>query len=173
MSVFLLVVGILFSCGAGAWEIKKVDDPMTDKVSEFAAVVSMNGHDFDFPFNDGKKHAVLAAHRNPGKPERVAIAIMGGMIGCESRTRCKIRCRFDDDSPVTVVVSMPRSGDWQYAQLLEPFDEMFIILARKAKRVRIELPIYKNGSRVFEFDVAGYPYEPVPKKATQKGAKAR
>ncbi|MBK8265586.1 MAG: hypothetical protein IPK80_30190 [Nannocystis sp.] len=134
------------------WQTWEKEDVMTGLVTSFAARESLNSHEFGFPYQGGSS-ATLTLRRHPRHGEDVILSVTKGQILCSSFQRCTVMVRFDDLPPIRLRGAEPADHD-STTLFLEPA-EKFIKAARQASKAAIELSFYREGSRVFLFDVEG------------------
>lgn len=133
-----------------AWAYSNVEDGMSGKRIGYAKVRSENTLNLDFPYR-GAQHGTLAVRRHPKWGNDVIVSIEEGQILC-STYECPIRIRFDDAQPVTYSGNEPSDNSTETVFL--PYS-----IAKKlqtAKRVKVEMNLYQNGTQVLEFNVKGF-----------------
>jgi hypothetical protein len=135
------------------WRLDEGTDPMTGKRTQFAELRSLNAMQFGFPYQ-GDTFAHVMLRRAAGKPIEMMVRIDRGQIIC-GYSDCAISVRLGDGAPVVYAASKPTDGS---------SDLVFVQSARtlygrmqKAKEMHIELTIYKEGNRVFSFDLGNLP----------------
>lgn len=134
----------------GAWSYSNDEDGMSGKRIEYAAVRSENTLSLDFPYQ-GAQHGTLAVRKHPKWGSNVIVSIEEGQILCSSY-ECPVRIRFDDAQPVTYTGNEPSDNSTETIFL--PYS-----IANKlktAKRVKVEMNLYQNGTQVLEFNVKGF-----------------
>lgn len=138
---------------ADKWTYSSDVDEMTSKKSRTAMIESENSVEFDFPYQ-GPQHATLVLRDHPSYGRDVLLMIQRGQILCQSYETCTIRIRFDDGEPSSWEAIGP--GDNSSTSIFIQGAERFRQRMRKAKVVRIQIPVYQEGRPTFEFQVAGF-----------------
>lgn len=136
----------------GSWGYFKTQDPMSDKPVHIARVQSENIFEFDFPYR-GPQHATMTIRRHPKWGNDVIFAIERGQVLCHSYN-CPVRVRFDDEPAKTYTGTGP--SDNSSESVFIPAYSTFLTKLGKAKRVRIEVNIYRQGTLTTEFKVKGF-----------------
>jgi hypothetical protein len=136
----------------GSWDYYTSQDPMSDKPVHVARVQSENSFQFDFPYS-GPQHATLTLRSHPKWGKDVIFAIERGQILCHSYN-CPVRVRFDDEPAKTYTGNEP--ADNSSDAVFVPAYSTFMAKLAKAKRVRIEVNVYKQGTLTTEFKVKGF-----------------
>lgn len=141
---------------AGKWSYQKSIDSMTSAVTRTASIASENTVNFDFPYQ-GAQHATLMIRDHPSYGKDVILKIERGQILCQSYQDCDIRIRFDEGNSTTWRAVGP--SDNSSTTIFLRNQASFRQGMRSAKVVRIQAPIYEEGSPVFEFHVGGFSQE--------------
>lgn len=142
---------ILLSTGgalAASWSYDTRSDPMTGKETKSAWVDSDNSLSLDFPYA-GRNHGLLQVRRHPKYGLDVIVSIEKGQLMCRSYEPCRIAVRFDDRKPVTFT-GYPSADQDSTVVFLEP-ESRFIESAKKAKRILVQLTLYRGGDQVLIF----------------------
>jgi len=139
---------------APKWTYKTKVDEMTGKSSRVASVESENVHEFAFPYQGGTQAALGIVETNNG--DVVAAMINNGQISC-TLMGCQIRVRFDDKPAKEFTAKMPH--DLSHDTLSFANSALFLTELKKAKTVKVEFPVFQEGSRIFEFRVFGLNWE--------------
>jgi len=135
-----------------AWHYYSTQDDMTSKTVRFADLQSENLVNFDFPYQ-GEQCATLQIRRHPRYGNDVILSIQRGQF-LTRYDGTKVLVRFDDHAPVSFTAFEPADHDSKVI-FINGFAR-FITSMKKAKEVRIEAPFYREGTRVFEFNVDGF-----------------
>ena len=130
-----------------AWEYESKTDQMTNKRSAEASLTSDNTLNLDFPYNGAQK-GFLVVRRHPQYGLDVIVAISKGQILCNTYD-CRISVRFDDGAPMKFGGSGP--ADHSSTSVFLEGPERFINLAKKAKKILVQINLFHNGSQVLEF----------------------
>lgn len=138
---------------AGLWSYSENDDPMSKGKTYYASILSSNTVQFDFPYS-GTQHGTLTLRTDPKYGKDVIFSIEKGQILCSSYDGCTVRVRFDDEDAASYSAAgaADNSTEAIFIQNYGRFVEKMI----KAKRVRISMNVYQEGSPVFDFDVSGF-----------------
>lgn len=144
------------------WNYFQTDDQMGKGVIYQALVSSSNAVNFSFPYS-GPQRASLSLLTHPRYGKDVIFRIEKGQILCRSYEGCEVIVRFDDEDAVkySAVGAADNSPETIFIKRYDGFVKKLIA----AKRVRISVDIYQEGSPVFDFDVRGFSQE----KYRQKG----
>lgn len=135
------------------WTYTGYKDEMTSRSSREARILSENTVSFDFPY-EGPQHGRLTIRDHPSYGQDVLFRIEEGQILCRSYEDCTIRVRFDE-------------GQAQNWRAVGPADNSSTVIflrnqasfrrrMRNAKIVRLQVPVYQEGSPTFEFHVGGF-----------------
>ena len=145
------------------WNYASREDGMSGKSWQIAWVESRNQFNFDFPYS-GAQRATLTLRKHPRHGNDIIFQIEKGQILCHSFSGCPIRVRFDDDAPRTYNGTGPADNS-STSVFLPSYADLSQRISR-AKRVRVEVNVYQEGSIQAEFDVEGLKLEnlnPPPK----------
>jgi hypothetical protein len=136
------------------WTYIDHTDPMTDAKLRGAVIESENTVEFAFPYH-GVQRASLTLRWHPQIGNAAIISLREGQINCSRHTGCELLVRFDD----------AKAGKWRAHRDDDKSNFVFINNSRffervrSAKVVRVELPVHREGSPIFEFHVGGFDYE--------------
>ena len=136
-----------------AWSYDSDAEGMSGKSVRTASVTSSNTVSLGFPYA-GEQHGRIALRKHPRWGNDVIFSIEQGQILCHSYGDCRVGVRFDDGKIQHVTGNPPEDGSSETVFL--PMYGTFLKQLKTAKKLRIEVQIYDNGSNVFEFDVAGF-----------------
>lgn len=134
------------------WNYSNSEDAMTGARSASATTHSTNTFEFDFPYM-GTQRATLMLRKHPSHGNDVIFYIENGQIRCSSYS-CPIRVRFDESPPKTY--EGVESADNDSTTVFIPAYSTFIRELQKAKIVRIEFVVFRQGVNIAEFDVSGF-----------------
>lgn len=155
-------------CGSAlaAWDYREEKDQMSGGTIKWATIDSKNEVTFGFPYG-GPQRATLHLRIHPRRGRNVILSLEKGQFLCRTDT-CSVIARFDDGKPArfTAAEAADHSSDYigirDYAR--------FVSGLMRAKTLRIEASFFQQGTRLFEFDVAGLKWEePSTKKDQRKG----
>jgi hypothetical protein len=118
-----------------------------------ATTKSQNMVNFGFPYA-GPQRGTLTFRTHPKYGKDVIFNIERGQLLVRSYEDSEALVRFDDGDPITfsVVGAEDHSTEFAYFRDYHKFAEKML----KAKKVRISIPVYQQGSPIFEFDVSGF-----------------
>jgi hypothetical protein len=116
-----------------------------------ALVNSLNQFEFDFPYKRPQR-ATLQLRRHPKYGRDVILQIERGQFLC-GVSDCNVEVRFGAKKPTTFSAAEP--ADHDTTALFIRNHDSFVANARKADKVFIEAQFFREGNRVFEFDVSG------------------
>jgi hypothetical protein len=133
------------------WQYFEESDGMGRGTVKRAVIYSLNNVEFDFPYQ-GPQRAALELRIHPRYGHDVILSIQKGQFFCSS-LNCRVAVRFDNNK----VQHFPtvRPADHSTTVLFLRNYSKFIAAARKSKKVRIEAQFFRQGTRVFEFDISG------------------
>ncbi|MHC6084537.1 hypothetical protein ACYT85_15080 [Ralstonia solanacearum] len=135
-----------------SWSYSSDPDNMGKGTIRFASIESINTLEFKFPYS-GEQHATLTIRKHPRHGNDAIIQIQRGQFVCPV-SGCSVMVRFDDGESTRYRAAEPADHSTT-ALFLEPYNKFYMGLA-KSKRVRIEVDFYQEGSRMVEFNVAGF-----------------
>lgn len=131
------------------WVYDKVTDPMTSKITSVAHLRSVNSMTLGSPYA-GQNYGHLMVRTTPKGATEAAFYIDKGQTMCRSyEYGCRVTVRFDDAQPTVIRGIAPTDNSTEWAFLESP--GKLIAGAKKAKRLRVSMDIYKNGTQVLEF----------------------
>lgn len=165
MKAVLSVLLAAWSTATFAWVYLDDKDPMGGSVRS-AVVMSNNAINFGPPYSGSQKGRLdLRIHPRHGRD--VMLSVQRGQFLCRM-DGCTVMIRFDDKQPIAFRAVEPadHSSD---AIFIRDYPR-FLRETRSAKLVRIEATFFQQGSRVFEFDVAGLNFDAANKPAAAKPA---
>ena len=133
------------------WDINIEMDEMTDTRNIWATIASDNYIRQDFPY-DGLTHAKIVVRYMKKYGYDVLIQIsQGQMNGRDYYGTNYVTARFDDGTPKKYYFNESADGDSKVVFLRNHSE--FIKNCKKAKDIKIDLPLYKGGRPVFTFHV--------------------
>lgn len=138
------------------WSYEVSEEKMTGGKRTIASVESINTVEFDFPYS-GPQNGCLTLRTDPRYGKDVLFRLEKGQILCPSYEGCAVHVRFDDEKPS----NFSASGAADHSSNVVFLDDYnrFLVKLRKAKRVRLAVNIYQQGTPVFEFDVSGFDFD--------------
>lgn len=136
------------------WRITVDADEMTGKKMTFIVTKSLNSHDLHPPYGSDVS-ATLMVRKHPRYGTDVIVSIGSGQLLCASHDRCAISVRFDEDKLQTYSGGGPTSLDRKILFIED--HQRFIKRLKKSSSVKIELPLYIDGVKIYTFDTRQYP----------------
>jgi len=135
------------------WQYHQWGDEMGKGAVNVAWVKSSNTVNFGFPYS-GAQHGDLTLRVHPRYSKDVIFKIEKGQILCHSYDNCTVLVRFDDEKAERFTAS--GAADHSTETIFIQNYSRFMAKMLKAKKVRISVNIYQEGSPVFEFDVSNF-----------------
>lgn len=133
---------------AKTWIYQNQTDEMDGGTNKFAWLKSDNFINMDFPYH-GDTYAWLTVRKTKKYGTDVYVKIDRGQFGGKGTDY--VRVRFDDAQPVKYKYNEADDGSNDIVFLRNVKD--FIAKAKKAKRIKVEVPLWQEGNRVFDFSV--------------------
>ncbi len=133
------------------WRYSEEPDKMGRGTIKHAMVRSLNEVEFDFPYQ-GAQFAMLCLRMHPKLGKDVFLSIKRGQFLCDFRG-CRVAVRFDNGKAQNFSAVGP--ADHSTTMLFLRDYDRFLAVARKSKKVYIEAQFFRQGTRVFEFDISG------------------
>lgn len=137
----------------GEWDYSNDEDPMTGKATKTARVVSTNNLNLDSPY-DGAQSGFLTVRNHPQYGHDIYVRIERGQLLCDISDGCSLMVRFDDEAPQAFSATTP--SDNSSETLFIQNYKRFTTRLKTAKRVRIQLNVYDNGTQYLEFNTTGF-----------------
>lgn len=138
---------------AELWSYSQNDDLMSNGKTYYASISSENLVNFDFPYS-GPQKGKLTLRTHPKHGKDIIFSIQRGQLLCSSYQGCKVLVRFDDEEARSYSASAPADNSTE-TLFINNYSQ-FAGKLMKAKRLRISVNVYQEGSPVFEFDVSGF-----------------
>ena len=114
---------------------------------------STNMVNFGFPYA-GPQHGTLVLRAHPASGKDAILRIERGQFLVHGDDDVRALVRFDDGEPIGYAVA--GAADQSTETVFFRDYQGFVGRMLKAKRVRISVPVYRQGNPVFEFDVSGF-----------------
>lgn len=128
------------------WVYQNSVDEMDGSIIKGAYIVSSNTVDFDFPYSGGSNLRIIIAG-DCG----VGVSISKGQFNSnEINGTNYIRVKFDNSVPIKFSTLSSLNGSFDLLYLKN--SKKFIKLAKKAKTIKVEVPFFRDGWRVFTFN---------------------
>lgn len=135
------------------WRYRHSDHDMSQGRIQRAYTQSLNTVNWGFPYN-GAQRAELMLRTHPEYGKDIIVSIPKGQFLVRSYEDTKARVRFDEGKARTYSIV----GAEDHSSNIAFFRDYhgFVGKMLKAKKVRISIPVYRQGSPVFEFDVSNF-----------------
>lgn len=133
------------------WKYDEYPEKMGRGTVKLATVRSLNEVEFNFPYR-GPQRATLQLRIHPRYGKDLTIEVERGQFLCGFRN-CQVSVRFDNGTAQNFSAVEP--ADHSTTMLFIRGYDRFLASARKAKKVYIEALFFRQGTRVFEFDISG------------------
>lgn len=134
-----------------AWNYDSRVDDMDSGISQWAWLKSDNFINMEFPYH-GDTYATVTVRKTKEYGTDVYVKLDRGQFGGNSfKGTNYVRIRFDDAQPVKYKYNEAADGSTDVVFLRNAKD--FIAKAKKAKRIKVEVNLWKEGNRVFDFSV--------------------
>ena len=143
----------------GKWQYEADTDGMTGLKIVSASVGSSNQHRLSFPYQGGTSARLTIRQRGDDEPD-IFLVLNRGQFMC-GRTRCKVLVKFDDDDALDY--SGIGASDGSTEVVFIQSESIFMDKVPSAKRLKVEALLFREGTRIFEFDVSGLSWPPPPK----------
>lgn len=138
-----------------SWAYMKTTDEMTGKPIISAITVSTNANKLDWPYGDASAMVAIRKHAKHGYD--VIISISDGQILCNTIDNCTVSIRFDDRAAIKFTATPSADHD---SKTLFISAAKFVREAKSAKKMKISIPLYKNGAPIFAFDISDLEWPP-------------
>ena len=138
------------------WSYEHSDYKMGKGRVHQAITDSTNTVNFGFPYA-GSQRGTLLLRTHPKSGRDVILSIERGQFLVRGYEDSRALVRFDDGEPVSyaIVGAEDHSTETVFFRDYQGFVDRML----KAKRVRVSVPVYRQGSPVFEFEVSGFDAE--------------
>ncbi len=138
------------------WSYRSDIDQVTRKPAKLAEITSLGTQDLHWPYGPGIA-ARIVLQRHPRYGLGALVFIDKGQILCTSYQACGIMVRFDDRPPAKYFANRPSDGSSE-AVFIQNYGK-FLSELKRSQKVLIELPLYQDGARTWEFKVAGLSWQ--------------
>jgi len=156
MRVLFLTIAILWTSSALAgWHYIEKKDEMRGTVNKWAILVSDNTADVGSYRNEMVSLRLDIRNMPKVHGTDVILSIPRGQFQC-SYDGCKIPMRFDDGPIITYTAVY---GQSRHDSVFIREKSGFIKRAKKASKIIIEVPIWRQGSQQFVFSPEGLEWE--------------
>ena len=122
------------------------DDEMTDTKTRYARLVSDNSVTLDYPY--GECHLSCLIRKSAKYGTEVMLRISSGLFQGDAYNENNYVCiRFDSSQAINYSFEESRDGSPEWIFLNNTQD--FIRRAKRARSIKIEVPIFQEGRRLF------------------------
>ena len=135
------------------WQYQVSKDQLTGKPTHLAWVESINQVNFGFPYQ-GPQRGQLMLRIHPQHGKDLILRVERGQMLVRSYESTKVKAVFDAGNPETYAVVGP-ADHGTTTMFFRDYDG-FTARMREAKKVKISVPFYQQGSVVFEFNVSEF-----------------
>lgn len=132
------------------WDIKKEKDPMTDTENIFARIMSEN-YDDNGIYGAGYCTIVVRYMKKYGYDVMIGLTD-GQFYGSEYHNENYVTVRFDEDPPIKYWYS--EAADASSGTIFIRKTNDFIEHCKRAKSIKVEVPIFQGGRKIFNFKVS-------------------
>lgn len=160
--------GEVVAAEKSAWIYRKDADPMTGAVSAYAVLTSSNIQQLGFPYQGGTR-AKLYIRQTAGAQPDFMLELNRGQFLCPGEAYCSVLVKFDLEEPQDYGGS--RSDDGSSNVLFIRSESLLAERLPAAQRMKVEVLIYQEGRRVFDFDIRGLKWPLPGASKTQTGEK--
>lgn len=138
---------------AEKWMYLKVSDSMSSRKGVSARIRSDNAVNFSFPYQSAQQ-ATLELREHPRHGRDVIFRIEKGQLMCHSYSDCNLLIRFDEGRAEQWKGN--ESADHDTTTIFIGNYPRFLQKLKTAKKVRIHVGVFQQGSPTFEFSVSGF-----------------
>ncbi|EOY8363318.1 hypothetical protein AIT68_004918 [Salmonella enterica subsp. salamae] len=150
MCTFILFIPLSLSAYASDWEYSQNHDEMRGTTSYYANLDSTNSIDLLSPYSGGSKLTIAVYSSDDNIVKNAGLLLSKGMINCNKGESCKVNVKFDNGEIQELYTSILTDN---YDVLGISLPKGFIQSVKMAKKLIIEVPLYKNGKKQFKFDL--------------------
>jgi len=133
-----------------SWQYSETKDEMTEKVTSTAYIESRDVASLKFPYEGGTTMRLWI--RKKDGVQDAYIVTTNGQIHDDFDNKT-LSIRFDDDKPIDYTVLESADANPEYRFIASA--NKFIDRLKTAKKVKIQVQFYNNGSHTYSFDVSG------------------
>ncbi len=132
------------------WDFSFEKDPMTGSKNIWARIISTNEIEQGAPYFSTNAIITIRYMKKWGYDALIRIS-SGQIYGNEYSDENYVMVRFDDDKPIKYWFNEAADGSSESVFIRKKSD--FIARCKKAKRIKVEVPLYQGGRPIFEFSV--------------------
>lgn len=134
-----------------SWDFHFDTDKMTSSKNVWASILSDNSIDLDPPYHSVNAKITVRYMKKFGGYDAIISITDGQIYGNEYSNDNYILARFDNGQPIKYWFNEPSDGSSESIFIRRKSD--FIAHCKKAKDIKIEIPIFEGGRPIFEFHV--------------------
>ena len=134
-----------------SWDFNFDTDKMTSSKNVWASILSDNSIDLDPPYHSANAKITVRYMKKFGGYDAIISITDGQIYGNEYSNDNYILARFDNGQPIKYWFNEPSDGSSESIFIRRKSD--FIAHCKKAKDIKIEIPIFEGGRPIFEFHV--------------------
>ena len=138
----------------GKWRIVRQADHVRGGVNVALVIESENRVEFAFPYQGGSSLRLWLA-RNAKGGEGVMVELTRGQLLCLRPVLCAALIRIDDRP--TERFALGRMEDMSPARLRVVDGDRLMRAMMGARRMAVEVTVYREGAPQFLFDITGFP----------------
>lgn len=138
--ILAVTLAVSTSVMADTWRYEDKTNPMGDR-TRYAALFSDNVLNLKFPYDAGR--GLLMLHKSK-YGNSLLLSTSGEPQKCSHK--CSVRIRFDGAAPTTYSVLADQDSIFLN-------DAQAIALVKKAKKIIVEVELYRSGTQFMEFSV--------------------
>lgn len=121
---------------------------MSGKTTRYAQIRSDNSLSLGFPYS-GRNYGQLTVRQHPKYGLDVIFQVEKGQLMCNGHRGCVIAVKFDDKAPMTFSADGPEDNSTEVAFLRD--EGRFINAARGARRILVQVTMFRAGNQLLEF----------------------
>ena len=133
------------------WDFQFETDKMTSSKNIWASISSDNSVDLEPPYHSTRASITIRYMKKFGGYDAIISITDGQIYGNEYSNDNYILARFDNGQPIKYWFNEPSDGSSESIFIRRKSD--FIAHCKKAKDIKIEIPIFEGGRPIFEFHV--------------------
>ncbi|MGV2904635.1 hypothetical protein [Achromobacter sp. AGC25] len=137
---------------AAGWRYSSTEDAMRGSTEKIAELKSNNRVSLQFPYQGGSDLTIVLRHSQRLGGLSAMVQLSKGQLLCEFRG-CNLVVKFDDE-PIMHLWAHAASGGHRNTIFLQD-ESPFLARLRSAKKVIIEVDIWKHGPTQFTFQATG------------------
>lgn len=152
-SIYMFLFILLSAQAHAGWNYQRPMDKISGEKGLLASTTSLNNVVSSFGIKD---HAILVVKEHPRYGEQIILVLKRSQFVCESEG-CDIKIRFDNQEPISKKGYEPDDGNTSVLNL--GYSEDFLRSLIDSKVMHIEVPIYRGGRQVIDFNTSNLKWE--------------